>query len=415
MHTKIKRLVRVILSNALCLLFNFFKIPLSQKYFTCLHASRFIKDKPKKIIHKITFVISSETEFHHRYNVLSSLPKNSFVFIVINHVDILRFHTKEQQLIQIEALKSLISSKFDEEIFDLNAIFSENIEFSLVVGNNVENYGEYYKGFRRKLLFPYFCKKGIKIDEIVGAKGFMLFNSLNEDCNKYFDVIFCVGSFSKNIYDNAYGNTKKILAIGSSRFENLSTSSNLEKYSNKKNIIWLPTHTPVSSLPQFLNVIETLTNYYNVLLKPHSACFDEIFNLNKILTKFPNIRIIKNEINSAELLNIADYVFCDYGGSVFTAIYNDKNVLFLNSDNKDYLTQPYPFGFDSPEVLLRKEIINFDTNCSGNEIIKALQDNNIWEKQKEIRKSIKERFFTITEEPASKKIANKLIEFLNES
>ena len=420
MSTIIKGLLRTVLTNILCFLFNIFKIPLTQKYFTCLHAFRFTENlhvfKSRKIIHKIAFFISSKTEFFHRYNIISALPKGSFVFVIPNFVDVLRFYTKKQQLKQIEDLKNLISREFSEEILDLNTTFTENIGFTLGVGQNLENYGYYYKGFRRKLLFPYLCKKGIKIDEILGAKGFMLLNTYNEDCNKYFDVIFCVGPFSKKVYQETYGKNKEILDFGSTRFENLSSYPlNTRICISRKNIVWLPTHSPVSSLPKFLRIIESLHDNYDIYLKPHPASFHEIRNLGKILEKLPNIHVIKKEINSIDLLKIADFVFCDYGGSAFTAIHNDKNVLFLNTDNINYLAKQYPFGLDTPEVLLRKEIINFDPYCTGDDILKALKDNTIWEEQKKVRKSIRERFFTITKEPASQKIANKLFEFLNQN
>ncbi len=384
-----------------------------------MHAFRLTENlhvlKSRKFIHKIAFFISSKTEFFHKRNIISALPKGSFVFVIPNVVDVLRFYTKRQQLKQIEDLKNLISREFSEEIFDLNTIFTENIGFTIGVGQCVENYGYYYKGFKRKLLFPYLCEKGVKIDEILGAKGFMLLDTY-EDYNKYFDVIFCVGPFSKKVYQEAYGKNKEILDFGSTRFENLSSyPQNRRIWTSPKTIVWLPTHTPVSSLPKFLRIIESLHDNYDIYLKPHPASFHEIQNLDKILEKLSNIHVIKKDINSCDLLKMADFVFCDYGGSVFTAIYNDKNVLFLNTDNINYLAKRYPFGLDTPEVLLRKEIINFDPCCTSDDILKVLKNDKIWEEQKKVRKSIRKQFFTITKEPASQKIANKLVELLNEN
>ena len=138
MSTIIKRLLRTLLTNILCFWFNILKIPLSTKYFTCLHAFRLTENlhvlKSRKFIHKIAFFISSKTEFFHKRNIISALPKGSFVFVIPNVVDVLRFYTKRQQLKQIEDLKNLISREFSEEIFDLNTIFTENI-YKLLLTN----------------------------------------------------------------------------------------------------------------------------------------------------------------------------------------------------------------------------------------------------------------------------------------
>ena len=151
-----------------------------------------------------------------------------------------------------------------------------------------------------------------------------------------------------------------------------------------------------------------LGKQYKVIVKPHHHCFLENKNLKETITHYTNLKL-QECVDNHELLTLADYIFCDYGGSVFTAIYHDKNILFLNAPKLK------TFCLQNPEVLLRKEIINFDPCCTGDEILKALKNDAIWEEQKKVRKSIREQFFTITKEPASKKIANKLIEFLNEN
>jgi hypothetical protein len=151
-----------------------------------------------------------------------------------------------------------------------------------------------------------------------------------------------------------------------------------------------------------------LGEYYKVIVKPHHWCFKENKNLRRIITCFQNLELQESS-DSYELIASADYVFCDYGGSAFTAIYYDKNILFLNAPKLK------TFCFQNPEVLLREEIINFDPCCTEADILKALKDDTIWEKQKKVRQAIRERFFTITKEPASQKIANKLVEFLNEN
>ena len=226
--------------------------------------------------------------------------------------------------------------------------------------------------------------------------------------NMAFDSIFFSGNYSKFLCLNSLRNTNslQLFSFGSPRFERKILHP--ISVSNRKTILWLPSHNQETSLNYFLKQMNFLGEYYRVIVKPHHWCFKENKNLRKAIACCHNLKLQEN-LDSQELIASADYVFCDYGGSAFTAIYYDKNILFLNAPKLK------SFYFQNPEVLLRKEIINFDPCCTGDDILKALKKDTIWEKQKKVRESIRKRFFTITKEPASQKIANKLIEFLNEN
>lgn len=152
--------------------------------------------------------------------------------------------------------------------------------------------------------------------------------------------------------------------------------------------------------------MDFLCKYFRVILKVHPDSFLEDNCLRGIILSHRGIEL--DEVSKAsELFLEADFVFCDTGAVAFLAIYCDKNVLFLNASDD--------VAFRYPEIQLREEIVNFDRNCSGEEISEALRNANIWEKQRVIRRRIKERFFAIQDEPASKKIARKLVEFLGET
>ena len=205
-----------------------------------------------------------------------------------------------------------------------------------------------------------------------------------------------------------------VFYLGSPRFEKKLQIAVGNK-NHKKTILWLPSHNKTTSCCKtYLNIINSLAhNSYNVILKPHHWCYRENKHLDQILSKYKNI-LVKKDCSITQLIPLADYVFCDYGGSVFSAIYYDKNVAFLNTKNQKYLMRPWPFGIDSPEIKLREEIINFNED-EGDKILAALKDDKIWEAQKRIRADIKKRFFTIGEEPASKRIANILLDILSKN
>jgi hypothetical protein len=137
-------------------------------------------------------------------------------------------------------------------------------------------------------------------------------------------------------------------------------------------------------------------------LSSPEGCYGDFPFLNRRIRKKLEKTIIVNHLESSRLLDVADYVFCDYGGSIFTAIYNDKNVILLNANNDSYVKKH--FGENSPELLIREEIINFYP-CQHKKLLMAMNTVSIWEQQKEIRQKIREKFFVKNTQPAAKIIA----------
>lgn len=219
--------------------------------------------------------------------------------------------------------------------------------------------------------------------------------------------VFFAGRWSETIFFNSINSSDvriKSFVYGTPRFEKILQSRVSFPIGHRKTILWCPCHGK-SSIYFFWDQMDFLCKYFRVILKIHPSSFLEDNCLRGIILSHRGIEL--DEVSEAsELFPEADFVFCDTGGSVFSAIYCDKNVLFLN-------TPDVPLRY--PEIQLREEIINFDRNCSGEEILESLRNTSIWEKQRVIRRRIKERFFAISDEPASKKIARKLVEFLDET
>jgi hypothetical protein len=96
------------------------------------------------------------------------------------------------------------------------------------------------------------------------------------------------------------------------------------------------------------------------------------------------------------LLPAADFVICDYGGSVFSAIKADKNVLLFNVYKSDSSSVTSPLGLS---INIRDRIINFYPD-EEEKFFAALKDESVWEKQKAIRRDIRSEFFTENPNPA---------------
>jgi hypothetical protein len=104
-----------------------------------------------------------------------------------------------------------------------------------------------------------------------------------------------------------------------------------------------------------------------------------------------------NDVDNVELIPIADFVICDYGGSVFYAIHADKNSILLNTLKPELLTGA--FAPSVPSNIVRDRIVNFYPD-EEEKFFAALKDDSIWEKQKEVRTQIRAEFFTENPDPA---------------
>jgi hypothetical protein len=161
----------------------------------------------------------------------------------------------------------------------------------------------------------------------------------------------------------------------------------------KKTVLWLPSHTNTTSVYTFAPVLAKIQTEYNTIVKPHPL----LLNIEKFMRKTAPEIIVINKTQNEKLFTIADFVICDYGGSVFLAIMADKNVLFFNA-NDNSLPPNVPLE-DIPEIAIRDRIVNFYPD-EEEKIFAALKDDSIWEKQKEIRRQMRAEFFTENPNPA---------------
>jgi hypothetical protein len=226
--------------------------------------------------------------------------------------------------------------------------------------------------------------------------------------NMQYHYIVCCGKNQKKTFENFIKNAN-LFVLGSPRFEKYDSDIETAKQiiithtghsidCSKKTILWLPTHTGThnksSVFLNFLPVMSRLQNKYNIIIKPHLFLYYEMSNvIENILSMLPKA-IILNDISNNKLFPIADYVICDYGGVVFSAIKVDKNVLFFNADDESITLDWTPLA-----NILRDRIANFYVN-EEEKFFAALKDDSVWEKQKEIRRQIRAEFFADNPNPA---------------
>jgi hypothetical protein len=161
----------------------------------------------------------------------------------------------------------------------------------------------------------------------------------------------------------------------------------------KKTILWLPSHTKTTSIYTFAPVLAKIQTEYNIIVKPHPLLLD----VKKFMLGATPEIIVVNNVPNEKLFPAADFVICDYGGSVFLAVMADKNTLFFNVRNLKL--PPAVSSDDVPELVIRDRIVNFYPD-EEKKFFDALKDDAVWEAQKEIRAQIRKEFFTDNPDPA---------------
>ena len=150
----------------------------------------------------------------------------------------------------------------------------------------------------------------------------------------------------------------------------------------RKTLVWLPTAGEgACSLPHYAEQIAELTDTFNVIVRPHPITVREKPDVIATLEALSlNIdREVIRDMN--ELYALADYVVCDYGGIAFSALYLDKNILQLDvPGSEEFYTTAGSTNMELRELL--EPVVAVD---EGAEIRGLLNDNALWENQREQR------------------------------
>jgi hypothetical protein len=215
---------------------------------------------------------------------------------------------------------------------------------------------------------------------------------LSRQHNSIYDIILCYGPRQSSVL--AKNSVADVYEIGNPRLDNYFNSpicvdeylKTLNLDNKKKNILWLPTISGQNAIKSFIGIMEELDEEYNVILKPHgtiSAEDSQIVARSKLNFAF-------QKENDMHLMAISDFVFCDYGGSAFSAIYLDKNVVLLDAEDDGAVLEVA--GKDSSEFYIRDYIKHYGVG-DRERMFTDLKNEDIWNEQKIVRKKLSEEFF----------------------
>jgi SAM-dependent methyltransferase len=321
------------------------------------------------LIEKIGFLIHIEELFNHYRNIFNFLDKSQYVLILYNQAQPLEAMLKEMEIPFISILD----------------VKRKGFIFKYLVSNHVMALSNTKRWIIQEL--------GIINIRFMYSLGKSNWNFSGWNC--VYDLILCFGPYQVDKLGFCE-NTKK-LQMGYPRYDeffkgDIDRKKWLKKLGcdpAKKTIVWLPTKGSLSSVRTFSSVIAKLKAEYNIVVKPHPLSLaEDVQDIN--LLKEQNFSAVVDEfIDNTYLFYIADFIFSDYGGTAFGAIYTDCNLVLLNSPEaeKDELT-----GVDSADITLRQSIVNVDPE-DKEKLSSILADVTIWVKQKQVRRQLRDFYF----------------------
>lgn len=321
---------------------------------------------------KLAFFIHSAEMINHYQSVWLQLGKDGF--------DVL-LHGSEAEILESKAL----IEKLGYRCFTTSFIIEQGYQYDVVVSNH-----------------SMFCHAGKPIIHVLGKRRVRFMYALGKakhnfsSWNQDYDLILCFGPWqeaelkkccSAVTFQMGYPRYDAYFHHDEDKYQRYDELG-LDK--SKKTILWLPTWLELSSLPLYADVMSSLCDSYNVIVKTHPlSARVEPLSL-KPLEQYRFTKVITHVYDNLKLFCCSDYIVCDYGGTPFGALYLDKNLLLLNVLNaeKNGLT-----GENSPDINLREQIVNLDA-AERWKLPSLLADDSVWLVQKEQRKALRNFYFS---------------------
>ena len=178
---------------------------------------------------------------------------------------------------------------------------------------------------------------------------------------------------------------------------------------NRKTIIWLPTAAKESCFFEpYLDEVESLTEDFNVILRPHPLTREWAPRSLASLSRY-SFKICDDVLQDMNVLyGVSDYVFCDYGGTAYSALYLDCQVLLLNhpaaAETKAYR--------HISSVDLRNHFLNISPD-EARRLRGILDDTRFWKAQVAVRTKLREKFFAPRQGTSAQYVADVLNDIKN--
>ncbi len=318
----------------------------------------------------IAFLVHCAEMINHYRPVWSKLDRDEFIVVILGT-------EKEREL-------SICSCK-QEGVHhtQLEDVLQSRHKFPFLVSNHIIQ-----------------LHNGLPLIDVIGHKNIRFMYALGKgkhntsDWNHSYDLFLGFGPF----HERQLAQFKApVIQIGYPRYDTYFNGlpdlaplkQQLELDPAKPTLLWLPTWRELSSVPAYADLMATLVTDYNIIVKLHPLTQETEPQILEKLQALPFNAVISSVLDNVFLFAIADKVICDYGGTAFGAIYLDKPLMLLNLPDAhlDDLA-----GSNSPDINLRKHIVNLDTD-NFYRVYDLLQNDDMWLEQQQQRERLRQYYF----------------------
>jgi len=229
--------------------------------------------------------------------------------------------------------------------------------------------------------------------------------------NVFYDKILCYGDYDYsrlNIYDNCVivGNPKFDYWFKKQipNFNKVKETFDLEE--GKLTILYAPTYGNMSSIDDWIEEINDLQKYYNVIVKLHHGTAlreSEKSRREYIKKNFKNVTSSQHDLFT--ILKLSQLVITDNSGIIFDAMLAGKNILLLNPASQNSIEESYGQQF------LRKHLIQLN---KGSDLRKYIDNKELFDKQKTIIEKFKSELNKYTDGNSGKRAAEEILKLLED-
>jgi hypothetical protein len=218
-----------------------------------------------------------------------------------------------------------------------------------------------------------------------------------------FDIHLCHGDLDFDLIKNKFPNANCV-KVGYPKYDNVESPCKAKKLiyrefdldKTKSLIFWIPTHIKVTgefnnNIKLWFDAVSNLQKKYNIIIRPHPkalACSDQFVSM---LEESNLMFDVKHNRDLSILYQASDIVLADYGASMFSAIYMQKDVLLLNMpDDSQFVIWKKTGKYLDVEVRGEMNSIDLDQK---HELCNKV-DDLISSSQKGENQKMRDRFFS---------------------
>jgi len=232
--------------------------------------------------------------------------------------------------------------------------------------------------------------------------------------NDIYDVFLCHGVNDERAFKDRFKG--KTFVMGYPRYDRYfaedidlnSIKSEFNISESKKTVLWMPTlGGDYSSIPLFAEPLSTLSEKYNIIVRPHPFSFVQEKDFILLLEKF-GFNIDRNALRDMnELFGVADVILADNGGTPFSAIFLGKNVIFLDVPNPDVNAESASASFIAgSSVMELKEYLPVVGRQEIHRLESMLESKDFYKENNECVDKLFRKYFDSPRGGGAERVAN---------